>query len=311
MIVAANAFCLASWINTDGECLVPLISSFDPWRSSLCTCPAKLTFNPYTGCDHQCIYCYASSYIQSFKECRPKKDEIAILKREAIKLKGETVSLANSSDPYPRIEATEGLTRRCLEILVESNCKIQIITKSNIVTRDDDLLGKVPATVALTITTDDDCVAKTLEPLAPSSSQRLRAAQDLTKAGIPVSVRIDPIIPFVNDHPQKLIAELSSIGIKHVTCSTYKAKADNWMRLSQALPKVAEQLKPLYFQLGERIGGSTLLPKEFRFKLLKDIHDLVKLNGMKFGVCREGLAQLNTASCDGSWLMPKARGGLC
>ena len=289
---------------------MPLISSFDPWRSSLCTCPPKLTFNPYTGCDHQCIYCYASSYIQNFKECHPKKDTLAILKREATKLKGETVSLANSSDPYPRIEATEGLTRRCLEILVESNCKIQIITKSNIVTRDDDLLRKVPATVALTITTDDDCLAKILEPLAPSSSQRLRAAQDLTKAGIPVSVRIDPIIPFVNDQPQKLIATLSSIGIKHVTCSTYKAKADNWMRLSQALPKVAEQLKPLYFQQGERIGGSMLLPKEFRFKLLKGIRDLAEVNGMKFGVCREGLAQLNTAPCDGSWLMPKAKGGL-
>ena len=281
-----------------------------PWRSGLCTCNPKLTFNPYTGCDHQCLYCYASSYIQNFKDCHPKKDALAILKREAAKLKGETISIANSSDPYPRAEATEGLTRRCLEILVKSNCKIQIITKSNIVTRDDDLLSKVPATVALTITTDDDNLAKTLEPFAPSPSQRLRAAQDLTKAGIPVSVRIDPIIPFVNDQPQKLITELASIGIKHVTCSTYKAKADNWMRLSKALPKVAEQLKPLYFQQGERIGGSMLLPKEFRLRLLKGMRDLAGANGMKFGVCREGLSQLNTASCDGSWLMPKPKGGL-
>jgi len=310
MIVAANAFCLALWINRDSECLVPLISRFDPWRSSLCTCPPKLTFNPYTGCDHQCIYCYASSYIQNFKECHPKKDALIMLKREAANLKGETISMANSSDPYPRVEATEGLTRRCLEILVESNCKIQIITKSNIVTRDDDLLSKVPATVALTITTDDDNLAKFLEPFAPSPSQRLRTAQDLTKAGIPVSVRIDPIIPFINDQPQRLIATLAAIGVKHLTCSTYKAKADNWMRLSQALPKVAEQLKPLYFQQGERIGGSMLLPKEFRFKLLKGIHDLATVNRMKFGVCREGFAQLNTACCDGSWLMPKAEGGL-
>jgi DNA repair photolyase len=309
MIVAANAFCLASGINRDSECLVPLISSFDPWRSSLCTCPPKLTFNPYTGCDHQCSYCYASSYIQNFIECHPKKDALLMLKREATKLKGEIISMANSSDPYPRVEATEGLTRRCLEILVESNCKLQIITKSNIVTRDDDLLSRVSATVALTITTDDNNLAKILEPFAPSPSQRLRAAQDLTKAGIPVSVRIDPIIPFVNDQHQRLIETLASIGIKHLTCSTYKAKADNWMRLSQALPKVAEQLKPLYFQQGERIGGSMLLPKEFRFKLLKGIRDLADVNGMKFGVCREGLAQLNTASCDGSWLMPKAKGG--
>src|SRR4030067_2044413 len=158
---------------------VPLISRFDPWRSSLCTCRPKLTFNPYTGCDHQCIYCYASSYIQNFKECHPKKDALIMLKREAAKLKGETISLANSSHPYPRVEATEGLTRRCLTILVERKCKIQLITKNNIVTRDDDLLSKVPATVALTITTDADNLAKTLEPFAPSPSQRLRAAHGL------------------------------------------------------------------------------------------------------------------------------------
>jgi len=287
---------------------VPLISRFDPWRSGLCTCPPKLTFNPYTGCDHKCIYCYASSYIPSFSDCRPKKDLLAALKREAAKLNGENISIANSSDPYPRAEASTGLTRRCLEILAESNCKIQIITKSNLVVRDDDLLSKIPSTVAFTVTTDDDDIAKLIEPHAPLPSQRLRAAQDLIKKGIPVSVRIDPIIPLVNDQPQKLIADLASIGVKHLTCSTYKAKPDNWMRLARAMPKVAEKLKPLYFQQGEKIGGNTLLSKELRFRLLKGVRDLAVANNMKFGVCREGLAELNTAPCDGSWLMPKDRG---
>ncbi len=287
---------------------MPLISSFDPWRSGLCTCPPKLTFNPYTGCDHHCIYCYASSYIPRFNDCRPKKDLLAQLKREASKLNGETISIANSSDPYPCAEASAGFTRRCLEILAESNCKIQIITKSNIVVRDDDLLNKISSTVALTITTDDDSLAKLIEPHAPLSSQRLRAAQDLIKSGIPVSVRIDPIIPLVNDQPQKLITELASIGVKHLTCSTYKAKADNWLRLTQTLPKVAEKLKPLYFQQGEKIGGSTLLPKDLRYKLLKNTRDIATANGMKFGVCREGFVQLNTGLCDGSWLMPKTSG---
>jgi DNA repair photolyase len=230
------------------------------------------------------------------------------LKREAAKLNGENISIANSSDPYPRAEASTGLTRRCLEILAESNCKIQIITKSNLVVRDDDLLSKIPSTVAFTVTTDDDDIAKLIEPHAPLPSQRLRAAQDLIKKGIPVSVRIDPIIPLVNDQPQKLIADLASIGVKHLTCSTYKAKPDNWMRLAQAMPKVAEKLKPLYFQQGEKIGGNTLLPKELRFRLLKGVRDLAVANNMKFGVCREGLAELNTAPCDGSWLMPKDRG---
>jgi DNA repair photolyase len=174
--------------------------------------------------------------------------------------------------------------------------------------KDDDLLSKIPSTVALTITTDDDQLARMLEPNAPSPTQRLRAAQDLIRQGIPVSVRIDPIIPFVNDQPQKLIATLASIGVKHITSSTYKVKPDNWKRLSQALPEIAEKLKPLYFQQGERVGGNTLLPKDMRFKIMKGVRDLADANGMKFGVCREGFPRLNTAACDGSWLMPKAKG---
>lgn len=282
---------------------LPLISGFDPWHSSLCTCPSKLTFNPYSGCDHQCLYCYASSYVPNFQDCRPKKDLLTNLKREALKLKGETVSMANSSDPYPRIEATAGLTRKCLEILADSNCKLQIITKSNIVTRDDDLLAKIPSTVALTITTDDDSIAAQIEPRAPSSSERIRAAQDLIRTGVPVSVRIDPVIPDINDNPGSLISTLASMGVKHITSSTYKPKPDNWSRLSKIFPDVTERLKPLYFRDGERIGGNTLLPKELRYKLLKNIRDLVLEKGMQYGVCRENLPLLNTASCDGSWLL--------
>jgi len=265
----------------------------------MCTCPAKLTLNPNTGCSHGCINCYASSYIPNFSDCRPKKELLTALVREAAKLKGEIVSISNSSDPYPPIEANTGLTRRCLEILAESNCRIQIITKSKIVTRDDDLLAKAPSAVALTITTDDDGLAKVLEPHAPSASERLRAAQDLLAKGIPVSVRIDPIIPFVNEEPRRLIATLADIGVRHITSSTYKPKPDNWRRLSQALPKTAEKLKPLYFQQGERIGGNTLLPKDLRLKLLSGVRELALAKGMKFGVCREGLPQLNTAACDG------------
>ena len=282
---------------------MPLISRFDPWRSSLCTCPPKLTLNPYSGCDHHCVYCYASSYIPNFHECRPKKDLPQKLKREAAKLKGETVSISNSSDPYPRIEATTGITRRCLEILAESNCRIQIITKSNLVTRDDDLLSKAPSAVALTITSLDAEVARVLEPHAPPPAARLRAAEDLIRKGVPVSVRIDPVIPFVNDKPEKLVVTLASIGVKHVTSSTYKIKPDNWCRFSAAMPTVAEKLQLLYFKQGEKIGGNTLLPRDLRLKLMKNIRDLVTANGMKFGVCREGLVQLNTAACDGSWLL--------
>jgi DNA repair photolyase len=282
---------------------VNLIAPFDPWRSKLCTCPHKLTFNPYSGCDHACLYCYASSYIPKFFNCRPKKDLIPKLKREATKLEGETVSIANSSDPYPNLEAKTCLTRKCLEILTQNNCKIQIITKSPLVTRDIDLLKKKTSMVSLTITTDNDDTAKLIEPHAPPPSERLRAVKILVQNAIPTSARVDPIIPYVNDSPENLIKTLASIGVKHVTASTYKVKIDNWQRLSKAMPKIAQKLEPLYFNKGEKIGRYIYLSKDLRLKLMKTMSTTTQKYNIKFGTCREDLGHLNTATCDGSWLL--------
>ena len=286
---------------------MPLITHFDPWQSSLCTCPPKLTFNPYTGCSHNCIYCYATSYNPHFKKFKPKKDLLKLIEAEAHQLKGETVSIANSSDPYPSSEAEMGLTRRCLQILSKSECKIQVITKSNLVIRDSDILANMPCTVAITITTEDDGLARLIEPKAPSPLERLGAIEALVSRDIPVSVRIDPIIPYVNDNPSHLVASLASMGVKHITSSTYKVKPDNWQRFSREMPSVAEKMKPLYFTKGKRVGGSLLLPMDLRLKLMINLRSLVTKSGMKFGVCRENLSQLNTAACDGSWLLRKPR----
>ena len=280
-----------------------LISKFDPWRSPLCTCPAKLTLNPYTGCDHACVYCYASSYIPRFFECRPKKDLVSKLRRECRNLKGQIISMSNSSDPYPNLESKTGLTRQCLEIMSTCNCRIQIITKSTLVTKDVDILKKTASTVSMTITTDDDALAKLVEPNAPPPTERLKAVKMLIEKGIPTSVRIDPIIPFLNDDPENLIKTLSSLEVKHVTASTYKIRPDNWRRLSQVLPETAEKLRPLYFSEGEKNGGCTLLPRDLRLKLMENMCTLTERHGMKFGTCRENLAFLNTAACDGSWLI--------
>jgi len=176
-----------------------LLTVFDPWKSQLCTCPRKLTFNPYTGCDHECLYCYASSYIPRFHECRPKKNLISRLKQEAAKLNGELISISNSSDPYPRLEGETGLTRKCLEILAKSHCRLQIVTKSDLVIRDIDILQTVPCVVSVTVLTADDGLSKKLEPGAPVSSKRLKAIETLAKAGVPTTARIDPVIPFLND----------------------------------------------------------------------------------------------------------------
>lgn len=240
-------------------------------------------------------------------EFKPKKDLLKHVECEAKQLRGETVSIANSSDPYPSSEAEMGLTRKCLQILSKNDCKIQIITKSNLVTRDSDILANIPCTVALTITTEDENIARMIEPNSPSPLERLDAIEALVARDIPVLVRIDPIIPYVNDDSSGLVAALASMGVKHITSSTYKVKPDNWQRFSKEMPSVAEKIRPLYFTKGKRIGSSVLLPIDLRWKLMINIRSLVAKSGMKFGVCRENLSRLNTAACDGSWLLRKMR----
>jgi len=288
-----------------------LLTKFDPWKShtvtyQFCTCPDKLTFNPYTGCDLKCLYCYASSYIPNFFKCRPKKNLVQMLEQESRKLKGEIISISNSSDPYPPIEKELGLTRKCLEILLRQNCKIQIITKSNLVTRDIDVLKRTTSMVAISITTENDEISKKLEPNAPLTSTRLKAIETLTQKEIPVCVRIDPVIPFLNDNLDELIKSLASIGVKHITSSTYKVKADNWRRFSAVFPEISKRLESLYYERGERVRGYRYLPREIRYSLMKKVKELTEQSKMKFGTCREGLSQLNSATCDGSWLLLEA-----
>ena len=288
-----------------------VLSKFDPWGSRLCTCPPKLTLNPYTGCAYGCVYCYASTYVPRFSEVRPKRDLVARLKREASKLRGETVSIANSSDPYPALEAEARLTRSCLEVLSQNDCRVQIVTKSALVTRDTDLIGSFRCMVSLTITAGDDIAARLIEPHAPPPSERLKAAAFLVDAGIPTSVRIDPVIPFLNDEPESLIRTVASLGVRHVTSSTLKITSRNWKAISSAVPEVAEMLRPLYFEKGERTGRQFYLPKELRLELLRRVSSLAKKNGIRFGTCRDDLSFLNTAPCDGSWLLTHcARGRL-
>jgi len=215
-------------------------------------------------------------------------------------LKGELVSISNSSDPYPRMERKTGLTRKCLEILAESCCRLQIVTKSDLVVRDIDILQKIPCVVSVTVLTIDDLLSGKLEPGAPVSSRRLKAIETLVKEGIPTTVRIDPVIPFLNDDLAGLVEAVASLGVQHITCSTYKVKPDNWKRFSAGFPEVAEKLKHLYFVDGKRIGRSTYLPETLRFGLIKKVKELAEEYDLKFGCCREGF-RLNSAVCDGSW----------
>lgn len=219
-------------------------------------------------------------------------------------MEGELISISNSSDPYPRLEQKTGLTRKCLEILADSKCRLQIVTKSDLVVRDIDILREVPCAVSVTVLTDDDGLSERLEPAAPVSSRRLRAIETLVKEGISTTVRIDPIIPFLNDDFAGLVEAVASLDVKHITSSTYKVKPDNWRRLTAGFPEVTEKLRPLYFEKGERVGRSLYLPKNLRFSLMKEVKELAEKYNLKFGCCREGF-NLNSAVCDGSWAIEK------
>jgi DNA repair photolyase len=160
--------------------------------------------------------------------------------------------------------------------------------------------------ISITILTLDDKLSQMLEPCAPVSSMRLEAVETLIKAEIPTTVRIDPVIPFLNDDLTALVENVSKLGILHLTCSTYKVKTDNWKRFSRIFPEVAKKLKPMYFTMGRKIGNSFYLPEKLRFDMMKKAGDLAREFNLKFGCCREGFG-LNSAICDGSWIIQEEK----
>lgn len=282
-----------------------ILKPFDPWKNQLCTCPFKLSLNPYTGCTHGCLYCYATSYIPRFLECRPKADLLRNLAREAARVKpGTLVALSNSSDPYPAMERNLNLSRGCLHILGERNLAVQMVTKSDLVVKDADLLSGMRATVAVTVTTLDRTIAEKLEPGAPSPKRRLEAIRILAEHEIPVSARVDPIIPGINDQDiGDVVHAVCEAGAKHITSSTYKARSDSLKRICTVFPDVEMRLKVLYQKEG-RIAGSLYLPLEMRSNLMSEVEQMALAENVTFSSCREGFAAKGRVKCDGSHLVP-------
>lgn len=280
------------------------IFSFDPWKSPICTCPPKYSLNPYTGCGHRCIYCYATTFIKNFYTPRPKKDFEKVVRREISKLPpGSIVSLSNSSDPYQPLEKEFKLTRKFLEIVREKgNIKILIITKSDLVIRDLDILKEIPCAVTITITSRNSQI---LEPQAPQYESRLKALRILSEEGIPVATRLDPLIPGINDEEILEILENIYPFVKHVTVSTYKARHDSLRRLIEVFPSKRDLLVKLYLKEGKRIGNAIYLREEIRNDIITKIAEKAKKLNLSLATCREGLTTLESKGlCDGSFLIP-------
>ncbi|MFA6153382.1 PA0069 family radical SAM protein [Mesorhizobium sp.] len=183
------------------------------------------SINPYRGCEHGCVYCFARP-THSFMGLSPgldfesklfaKPDAARLLDKELSKdgYQPRTIAIGTNTDPYQPIEKQYRIMREILEVLEARGHPVGIVTKSALVTRDIDILSRMAerglAKVALSVTTLDRMLARTMEPRASTPTKRLEAIRQLSDAGIPASVMVAPIIPGLTDQEMERILDSAS-----------------------------------------------------------------------------------------------------
>jgi DNA repair photolyase len=188
------------------------------------------SINPYRGCEHGCIYCFArpthaylglSPGIDFESRLFVKPDAPALLERElsAAGYEPRTIAIGTNTDPYQPIERRYQLMRRILEVLEETGHPVGVVTKSALVVRDIDILSRMAARnlvkVAISVTTLDPRLARSMEPRAPTPARRLEALRLLSAAGIPTAVMCAPVIPAVNDAEiERILDAAAAAGAK-------------------------------------------------------------------------------------------------
>jgi DNA repair photolyase len=181
--------------------------------------------NPYRGCEHGCVYCYArpfheylgfSAGLDFESKILVKENAPELLRKElsSPKWKPQTLAMSGVTDCYQPAERRLEVTRRCLEVLAEFRNPVGVITKNELVTRDIDILQELAAhdaaVVMLSITTLDPEVARRMEPRASHPRDRLKAIERLAAAGIPVGVMVAPVVPAITDHEMPKILEAAA-----------------------------------------------------------------------------------------------------
>ena len=173
------------------------------------------SINPYRGCSHGCVYCYArptheylglSAGLDFESRILVKQDAPELLRKELLspRWNPQVLSMSGVTDPYQPVERRLRITRRCLGVLAEFRNPVVIVTKNYLVTRDLDLLSELAshdaAAVAFSLTTLDDDLRRIMEPRTSRPARRLAAVEKLAAGGIPVGVMTAPVIPGLNDH---------------------------------------------------------------------------------------------------------------
>lgn len=184
--------------------------------------PFDRSINPYRGCEHGCIYCFArpthafmglSAGLDFEARLFAKPDAPRLLERELSKpgYRPRVIAIGTNTDPYQPIEKEWRVMRQILEVLEGANHPVSIVTKSALIMRDIDILSRMAAKglawVGLSVTTLDRKLARSMEPRAATPARRLEAMRALSEAGVPVSVMVAPIIPGLNDHEVERILD--------------------------------------------------------------------------------------------------------
>jgi DNA repair photolyase len=197
--------------------------------------PFDWTINPYRGCTHACVYCFArpTHIYLDMNAGRDFETKIVVkvnapevLRRElaAKRWKGEHIAMGTATDPYQRVEGRYRLMRAIIEALIDHRNPFSILTKGTLITRDLDLLVRAaehaPVSAAFSIGTLDEEVWRTTEPGTPSPKARIEALRSLVAAGIPTSVLMAPILPGISDRDDQLQAVVEAAleaGASHVS----------------------------------------------------------------------------------------------
>jgi DNA repair photolyase len=189
--------------------------------------PFDVSINPYRGCEHGCVYCYArpshahlglSPGLDFETRIFVKHEAAALLRRELARpgYVCRPISLGANTDPYQPLERRLRITRQVLEVLAETRHPVGIVTKSALVTRDIDLLAPMArqglARVYVSVTTLDPEIARTLEPRASAPHRRLAAVRELSAAGVTTGVMVAPVIPALTDHEIEPILAAAAAG---------------------------------------------------------------------------------------------------
>jgi len=259
--------------------------------------PFSWAINPYRGCEFACKYCYAR-YTHEFMELRDstdferkifvKQQAAGLLRSELKKVKrDEGIAIGTATDPYQPAERRFEVTRAILEELaLHSGLSIGIISKSNMITRDTEILRKVGEhnriSVSVTITTMDAELARKLEPRAPRPDLRMEAVRQLNLAGVSAGVNCAPVLPEITDRPrdlEALVKAASEAGAKFIHPNPLFLKPCS---AAVFLPFLAENFPALVEFYRKRYADRAFLPKGYGERL----SELMAVFRKKYGVDR-------------------------